>query len=45
MHYDGKNEKTQVIICFEIYLFLKLNLKFKKTPFLNFCIFFVYRPI
>ena len=29
MHYDGKNEKTQVIIFFEIYLFLKLNLKFK----------------
>ena len=29
MHYDGKNEKTQVIIFLEIYLFLKLNLKFK----------------
>ena len=27
MHYDGKNEKTQVIIFFKIYLFFKLNLK------------------
>ena len=32
MHYDGKNEKTQVIIFVEINLFLKLNLK-KNTVF------------
>ena len=30
MHYDGKNEKTQIIIFFEIYLFFKLNLKFEE---------------
>ena len=43
MHYDGKNEKTQLIIFLEIYLFFKLNLK--KTSFFNFFIFFVYCPI
>ncbi len=30
MHYDGKNEKTQVIFFLEIYLLFKLNLKFEK---------------